>query len=53
MGQVEGTVYWVDKVVSLSTDAEDHGKHSAASTGMKNNLHLLKQDVTFGPAWLA
>ena len=41
LGQVEGAVYWADKVDSLSTEAE-HRKnvHSdRATTAMRNNLH--------------
>ena len=43
MGQVEGAVYWADKVVSLSTEAEEHPEnvynHRDADTAMRNNLH--------------
>ena len=43
VGQVEGAVYWADKVVSLSTEAEEHPEdvynHRAATTAMRNNLH--------------
>ena len=48
-GQVEGAVYWADKVVSLSTEAEEHPEdvyslgqaqnHRAATITMRNNLH--------------
>ena len=51
MGHVEGAVYWLDKEVSLSTEAEEHPNYRAATTAMSNNLH--KQDVMFGLAWLA
>ena len=59
MGQVEGAVYWADKVVSLSTEAEEHPEdvyslgqalvsakqyHRAATIAMRNNLH--KSQVT-------
>ena len=50
-GQVEGTVYWVDKVVSLSTkEPQENVYCDRACIGMRNNLH--KHDVMFGPAWL-
>ena len=41
MGQVEGAVYWVDKVVSLSTEElpEDVYNHRASTTAMSKNLH--------------
>ena len=42
MGQVEGAVYWADKVVSLSTEAEEHlddVNSLRAATAMRNNLH--------------
>ena len=54
VGQVEGAVYWADKVVSLSNEAEDHPEdvyslgqalisakqyHRAATIAMRNNLH--------------
>ena len=54
VGQVEGAVYWADKVVSLSAGAEDHPEdvyslgqalvtakqyHRAATIAMRNNLH--------------
>ena len=43
MGQVEGAVYWADKVVSLSTEAEENPEnvysHRAATNAMRNNLH--------------
>ena len=42
-GQVEGAVYWVDKEVSLSTEAEenleDAYSHRATTTTMRNNLY--------------
>ena len=42
MGQVEGAVYWVDKEVSLSTEAEDHPEnvysHRATNTAVSNKL---------------
>ena len=42
MGQVEGAVYWVDKVVSLSTEEEEHPEdvysHRAATTAVSNKL---------------
>ena len=51
---MEGAVYWADKVVSLSTEAEEHPEdvyslgqalvsakqyHRAATIAMRNNLH--------------
>ena len=43
VGQVEGAVYWADKVVSLYTEAEGHPEdvynHRDANTAMRNNLH--------------
>ena len=40
---MEGAVYWVDKVASLSTEAEEHPEnvynHRATTTAMRNNLH--------------
>ena len=54
VGQVEGAVYWADKVASLSTEAEEHPEdvyilgqalvsakqyHRAATIAMRNNLH--------------
>ena len=43
MGHVEGAVYWVDKEVSLSTEAEenleDAYSHRATTTTMRNNLY--------------
>ena len=59
MGQVEGAVYWADKLVSLSTEAEKHPEdvysqgqalvsakpyHRAATIAIRNNLH--KSHVT-------
>ena len=47
VGQVEGAVYWADKVASLSTETEDVNilgqalvtdKHRAATNAMRNNL---------------
>ena len=39
---MEGAVYWVDKVVSLSTEEEEHPEdvynHRATTTDMRNNL---------------
>ena len=53
MGQVEGAVYWANKVASLSTETEEHPEnvyilgqalakqyHRAATIAMKNNLHM-------------
>ena len=50
VGQVEGAVYWADKVASLSTETEDVNilgqalvtakqYHRAANIAMRNNLH--------------
>ena len=54
VGQVEGEVYWADKVASLSTETEEHPEdmyilgqalvtakqyHRAANIAMRNNLH--------------
>ena len=50
VGQVEGEVYWADKVASLSTETEDVNilgqalvtakqNHRAATIAMRNNLH--------------
>ena len=54
VGQVEGAVYWADKVASLSIDTEEHPEdvyilgqalvtakqyHRAATIAMRNNLH--------------
>ena len=54
VGQVEGPVYWADKVASLSTETEEHPEdvnilgqalvtakqyHRAATIAMRNNLH--------------
>ena len=51
LGQVEGAVYWVDKVVSLYTEEHQENVYNhRACIGMRNNLH--KHDVMFGPAWL-
>ena len=40
-GQVEGAVYWVDKVVSLSIEEHPENVYSnwTATTAMRNNLH--------------
>ena len=43
MGLVEGAVYWADKVVSLSTEEEEHPEdvynHRATTIAMRNNQH--------------
>ena len=43
MGQEEGAVIWVDKGVTLSTEAEEHPENVysdwATTTAMRNNLH--------------
>ena len=50
VGQVEGAVYWADKVASLSTETEDVNilghplvtakqYHRVATIAMRNNLH--------------
>ena len=52
VGQVEGAVYWADKVASLSTETEEHPEnvnilgqalakqyHRAATIAMRNDLH--------------
>ena len=49
MGQVEGAVYWVDKVVSLSTEKDEHPEdvtlvsakqyQGAITIIIRNNLH--------------
>ena len=44
MGQVEGAVYWADKVVSLSTEEEEHPEDvyslgQALASAIRNNLH--------------
>ena len=44
VGQVEGAVYWADKVVSLYTEAEERPEDvyslgQALVSAMRNNLH--------------
>ena len=39
MGQVEGAVYWVDKVDKAEEHAGNLYNHRAATSAMRNNLH--------------
>ena len=58
VGQVEGEVYWADKVASLSTETEDvnilgHALitakqyHKAATIAMRNTLHKSHVDCFY------